>query len=73
MYSSWDSLSLYKRPNKIPCNMLHIRWNDFRAFVNSLNYTHSKLCSITHVATKVHVILRSFVVLTWMRDTIDLV
>jgi hypothetical protein len=34
---------------------------------------HCKLCSITPVATKVHVILRSFVVLTWMHDTIDLV
>ena len=34
---------------------------------------HSKLRSITHVATKVHMILRSFVVLTWMRDTIELV
>ena len=34
---------------------------------------HSKLRSITHVATKVHVILRSFVVLTWMSDTIQLV
>ena len=28
---------------------------------------------ITHVATKVHVILRSSIVLTWRRDTIDLV
>ena len=36
-------------------------------------HIHSKLHSITHVATKVHMILRSFVVLTWMRDTIDLV
>ena len=34
---------------------------------------HSKLRSITHVATKVHVILRSFVMLTWIRDTIELV
>ena len=34
---------------------------------------HSKLRSITPVATKVHVILRSFVVLTWMHDTIELV
>jgi hypothetical protein len=34
---------------------------------------HSKLHSITHVATKVHVILRSFVVLTWMCDTSKLV
>ena len=34
---------------------------------------HSKLRSITPVATKVHIILRSFVVLTWMRDTIELV
>ena len=37
------------------------------------NIVHSKLRSITHVATKVHVLLRSFVVSTWMRDTIDLV
>ena len=34
---------------------------------------HSKLHSITTVATKVHVILRSFSMLTWMRDTIELV
>ena len=34
---------------------------------------HSKLRSITSVAIKVHVILQSFVVLTWMRDTIELV
>jgi hypothetical protein len=33
----------------------------------------SKLRSITFVATKVHMILQSFVALTWMRDTIDLV
>ena len=33
---------------------------------------HSKLRSITPVATKVHVVLRSFVVLAWMRDTIEL-
>jgi hypothetical protein len=32
----------------------------------------SKLRSITPVATKVHVILRGFVVLTWMRDTSEL-
>ena len=32
---------------------------------------HSKLCSITHVATKVHVMLRSFVVWTWMHDRIN--
>ena len=34
---------------------------------------HSKLRSITHVATIVHVILQSYVVFTWMRDTIELV
>ena len=28
--------------------------------------------SITHVAIKVHMILRRFVVLTWMRDIIEL-
>ena len=34
---------------------------------------YSQLCSITPVATKVHVMLWSFVVLTWMRDAIELV
>ena len=41
--------------------------------VSKFNQLHSKLCSITSMATKVHVILRSFVVLTWMRDAIELV
>jgi hypothetical protein len=36
-------------------------------------HVHSKLRSITLVATKVHVMLRSSVVLTWMCDTIELV
>ena len=34
---------------------------------------HAKLRSITPVATNVHMILQSFVVLTWMRGTIELV
>ena len=34
---------------------------------------HSKLRSVTLVATKVHVILRSSVVFTWMRVPIGLV
>jgi hypothetical protein len=34
---------------------------------------HSKFYSITPVATKVCVMLRSFEVLTWMHDTIELV
>jgi hypothetical protein len=34
---------------------------------------HFKLHSITPMATKVHVMLRSFVVLTWIRDIIELV
>jgi hypothetical protein len=34
-------------------------------------HIHSKLHSITPVATNVHVILQIFVVLTWMRDTIE--
>ena len=38
-----------------------------------LPHIHSKLRSITHVVTKVHVILKSFVVLTWMFDIIKLV
>ena len=37
------------------------------------NIVHIKLRIITHVATKVHMILRSFVVLTLMSDTIELV
>jgi hypothetical protein len=37
------------------------------------NHLHSELCSITPVAAKVHVILQIFGVLTWMRDTIELV
>jgi hypothetical protein len=41
-------------------------------FPTPTNYIHSKLRSITHVATKVHVILRSFVVLTWMHNTSEL-
>ena len=36
-------------------------------------HVHSKLHSITPMAIKVHMILRGFVVLTWMRDTIELV
>ena len=34
---------------------------------------HSKLCNITFVATKVHMILRRYVVLTWVRDSIEVV
>ena len=34
---------------------------------------YTLLCSITHVETKVHVIFRSFVLWTWMRDTVELV
>ena len=34
---------------------------------------HSKLRSIIHVAIKVHMILQSFVLLTWMRDNKELV
>jgi hypothetical protein len=35
-------------------------------------YSSNDLRSITPVATEVHVILRSFVLLTWMRDLIEL-
>ena len=34
---------------------------------------HYNLRSITSVATKVHMILRGFVVVMWMRDTSELV
>ena len=46
----------------------HVRVKGLRRVI-----LHFKLRSVTYVATKVHVILQSFVVLTWMRDTIDLV
>ena len=42
-------------------------------FFFSIKRIHSKLRSITPVVIKVHVILQSFVVLPWMRDTIKLV
>jgi hypothetical protein len=38
-----------------------------------LEELHSQLRSITTVATKVHVTLRSFLVLTWMCDAMELV
>ena len=41
--------------------------------LHMVSFIHSKLLKITLVATKVHVILRSFVVLTWMRDKRGLV
>ena len=44
-----------------------------KTHLDYLDRIHSKLLSITTVAIKVHVILRSFVVLTWMCDTIYLV
>ena len=37
------------------------------------NHVDSNLRSITPVVTKVHVMLWSFVVLTWMRDTMEFV
>jgi hypothetical protein len=65
-------------------NLLEIRfhWALTQLVIDCLNYDklhlsilqvgmlviHSKLRSNTLVATKVHVILRSFVVLTWMHD-----
>jgi hypothetical protein len=41
--------------------------------LEKVGWVHSKLCSIIPMATKMHIILWSFVVLTWMRDTIELV
>ena len=37
------------------------------------HYIHSKLRNITPMATRVHMILQSFVVLIWMHDAIELV
>jgi hypothetical protein len=48
---------------------------DFDVEIKFGYHTHNtfKLYNITLVATKVHVILRSFVVLTWMWDKKKLV
>ena len=40
-------------------------------FMIFLTLVHSKLHNITLVATKMHVTLHSFVVLTWMRDALE--
>ena len=50
-----------------------VRYSRNESNTKELLSMRSKLCSITPVATKVHMILRSFVVLTWMCDTIELV
>ena len=41
-------------------NHLHLIWDIQKSPINEYG--------VTHVATIVHVVLRSFVVLTWMRD-----
>jgi hypothetical protein len=43
------------------------------SLLSCLDIIHFELRSITLMATKVKVILWRFVVLAWMRDTIDLV
>jgi hypothetical protein len=60
-HRSWPMARVWSGPN-----VSHIYG------VGNAYHIHSKLCSITHVATKAHVILRSLVVLTWMCDTIEL-
>ena len=50
---------------------LCVKWTAHMSHVR--NGVHSKIHSIAHVATKVHKTLQSFVVLTWMRDAIELV
>ena len=48
--------------------------NDSATLANAVKNTpHSKLHNIMLVATKVHVTLKSSVVLTWMRDKRELV
>ena len=42
--------------------------------INSMEHEmHSIIPNITHVATKVHVILRRLVMVTWMHDNRELV
>jgi hypothetical protein len=56
----------------ISCNM----GENFKELISIIAYkhiVHSKLRIITLVATKLHMILRSFVVLTWMHYSIELV
>ena len=56
---------------KDQCQFFLSFWCNLKVLFNIR--VHSKLCSITPVATEVHMILRSFVVLSWMCDTIELV
>jgi hypothetical protein len=56
----------------ISCNV----GENFKELISIIAYEHtvySKLHSIKLVAAKLHMILRSFVVLTWMHDIIELV
>jgi hypothetical protein len=63
----------------MPCNLEcggHPRTDPtwMSAWVDVMSFVYSQLRSfITPIGTKVHVILQSFVVLTWMRDTSELV
>ena len=57
-----------------PSNTSHVlNVSHFEAKLTPLLLLHSELRSMTPVATKVHVILRSFVVLIWIHDIIELV
>ena len=54
--------------NQLIVLLIKIEWRvEEQAYLYTLN------SGVSHLTTKVHVILQSFVVLTWMRDTIELV
>ena len=46
-------------------------YNIHFVMVAQSKWVHSKLCSIIHAPTKGRMILRSFVVLIWMHDTME--
>ena len=60
---------LFERPKKC----FAIMSTTLMRFGEDVTRVHSKLHSIKPMATKVHVILRSFVATTWMHDAIELV
>ena len=57
----------------LPYNMSNATKKEIKSQVSQFRLVHSKLRSITPLATKVQVILCSFAVVTCMSDTIELV
>jgi hypothetical protein len=73
MMKTNDCISLHRSLDRVDRVTCTIGKRECIRYVGVIPFVHSKLRSITPVATKVHVILQSFAMLTWMCDTIELV